>query len=217
MKALSCTGDRTSGELLARSAAIGISVVLHLAVLAGFLANLRVGLPVPLHADAHPSETETPIIASLVSVASGVSTPADSLASRLEATHLLADLPRIDLPTPMPRWPTEEDSAASSTQPAPAAGRTGLRCEIHIHQSLTGRVQAIDFGECTGDVVWQHTLLRTIQQAAQLVKPTPDAQFPPVRTLTVGTDSLSPTVLAQQLSSTEMFENQKTDATNDPR
>jgi hypothetical protein len=69
-------------------------------------------------------------------------------------------------------------------------------------------VQAIDFGECTGDIVWQHTLLQTIERAAQLVVPAADAQFPPVRTLTVSTNKLSPVMLAEQLSSTEMFENQ---------
>jgi hypothetical protein len=123
----------------------------------------------------------------------------------------LASVPTpADIPTSIPTWSAEDEPAPATAQPAPSAGRTGLYCEIHIHQSPAGRVEAIDFGECTGDFVWQHTLLQTVERAAQLIDPTPNARFPPVRTLTVGTDNLSPVLLAQQLSSTDLFEKQTT-------
>jgi len=203
----------TSEGLLGRGAAFSITALIHLAFLSAFLANIKVGLPVLLNPDAHPSDRAAPIIAYIVSSSTSEASMAGSSLPTLEAKQLAPVLQKFDVPTPKPEWTDEDDSSAQSAQPAPSAGRTGLRCEVHIHQSLTGQVQAIDFGACTGDRVWQHTLLQTIERAAQLVEPTPDAPFPPVRTLTVGTDNLSAVILARQLSSIEVFEHQTTTPT----
>jgi hypothetical protein len=155
-----------------------------------------------------PSETVAPIVASIISLGAQDPSAKASLAAPLDAASLASMPARLDVPTSIPSWATEDEPVPATAQPAPSAGRTGLYCEIHIHQSAAGRVEAVDFGECTGDFVWQHTLLQTVERAAQLVDPTPDARFPPVRTLTVGTDNLSPVLLAQQLSSAELFEKQ---------
>ena len=200
----------TSDGLLDRGAAFGIAALIHLIFLSAFLANIKVGLPVLLHPDAHPSDRATPMIAYILSsTASGAKQMSSSLPT-LKAQQLAPLSQKLDIPTPSPNWPDETDSSPQIAQPASSVGRTGLRCEVHIHQNLTGQVQAIDFGECTGDRIWQHTLLQTIERAAQLVAPSLDTPFPPVRTLTVGTDNLSAVILAQQLSSAEMFEHQTT-------
>ena len=198
------------GDLLSRGGALCVAVLLHAVVLAGFLAKWQLGLPVDLHPDAHPSETRTPILASIISFGTEDPRAKASHAAPLDATGLAAKPARLDIPTSIPSWSAEEEPAPATAQPPPSAGRSGLYCEIHIHQSLAGRVEAIDFGECTGDFVWQHTLLRTVERAAQLIDPASDARFPPVRTLTVGSDSLSPVLLAQQLSSVDLFEKQTT-------
>ena len=200
----------TSEGLLDRGAAFGVAALIHLIFLYVFLANIKVGLPVLLHSDAHPSDRTTPLIADILSSTGGGAKQGSSSIPTLDAKQLAPPLQKLDIPTPHPSWPDEDHSSAQMAQAAPSVGRTGLRCEVHIHQSLTGQVQAIDFGECTGDRIWQHTLLQTIERAAQLVEPSPETPFPPVRTLTVGTDNLSAVVLAQQLSSAEMFEHQTT-------
>lgn len=194
--------------LISRGAALGVAVLLHAVVLAGFLAKWRLGLSVEVHPDAHPSETLTPIVASIISFGAADPRAKASLAGPLNADGLASVPSTRDIPTSIPAWSAEDEPAPATAQPAPSAGRTGLYCEIHIHQSLAGRVEAIDFGECTGDFVWQHTLLQTVERAAQLIDPAPDARFPPVRTLTVATDNLSPVLLAQQLSSADLFEKQ---------
>jgi hypothetical protein len=201
---------------LPRGAAFSAAVLGHILVVAAFLAQMPVGLPVELHSDAHPSDTQTPMIATLVWPGTQGPAAADPMIPTLDPRSLASQSRSLELLAPAPPvWPTEGDAPASSAQPAPTAGRAGLRCEVHIHQSITGRVQAIDFGECTGDMVWQHTLLKTIEHAAQLIEPTQDAPFPPVRTLTVGTDNLSAIVLAQQLSSTEMFDKETMSASDE--
>lgn len=191
-----------------RGAAFCVSVLLHAVVLAGFLAQWRLGLPVELHPDAHPSETRMPIVASIISFGTEDPRAKAALATPLGAEGLASVPTPANITTSIPTWSAEDEPAPATAQPAPSPGRTGLYCEIHIHQSPAGRVEAIDFGECTGDFVWQHTLLQTVERAAQLVDPTPDARFPPVRTITVGTDNLSPVLLAQQLSSADLFEKQ---------
>ena len=194
------------GGLISRSAALTVAVLLHAVVMAAFLAKVRLGLPVELHPHAHPSETQMPIIASIVTLGADHPDATASLEAPLDADGLASVPASLDIPTPT--WLAEDEPAPATAQPAPGAGRTGLYCEIHIHQSSAGRVEAIDFGRCTGDSIWQRALLRTVERAAQLVDPTPGARFPAVRTLTVGTDNLSAVLLAQQLSSTDLFEKQ---------
>lgn len=194
--------------LIARAFALGIVVVLHALVLAGFLGRWRVGLATELQSDARLSEKEAPMVASIISFGAAESRiPADR-GPVPDGRGLSFKQTSIDIPLRTPVWQAEDEGSGATATPPPVAGRTGLYCEVHIHQSPQGRVQAIDFGECTGDSVWQRTLLRTIEQAAQLLDPTPGAQFPSVRTLTVKTNSLSAVMLAQQLSSVELFENQ---------
>jgi len=99
--------------------------------------------------------------------------------------------------------PTEPSSDPMKTHAL--LGSVQIRCEVHVHQSLQGQVQAIDFGVCTGDAEWQRTLIQSIEHAAELVEPTAGVSFPPVRTFTVATDSLSPVLLARQLSTIGSF------------
>jgi hypothetical protein len=193
-----------------RGAALCVAVLLHLVVIAGFLATWRLGLPVPQSSNAHLADVPLPVIATIISFDAGASKASASTIKPLDADSLAAPAAQFDVSVSPPAWPSEDEAAPPAAQWAPTAGRTGLHCEVHIHQSPRGRIQAIDFGECTGDAVWQHTLLRTIERAAQLVAPAPDARFPPVRTLTVNTDNLSPILLAQQLSSVELFEDKTT-------
>jgi hypothetical protein len=90
----------------------------------------------------------------------------------------------------------ERPTAAQSD----AHGSVVFHCEVHFHQNPQGQVQAIDFGTCTGDAAWQHSLIETLQRAAQLVSAREGASFPPVRTLVFDTDALSPDLLAEQLA-----------------
>ena len=51
--------------------------------------------------------------------------------------------------------PDMESSVAAAPSTAPEFGELKILCEVHIHQGHAGQVQAIDFGECIGDSVWQ--------------------------------------------------------------
>jgi hypothetical protein len=82
---------------------------------------------------------------------------------------------------------------------AAVTGNLPIRCEAHIHQDSRGQVQAIDFGACTGDQVWQRRLLERLQQAADLVRPKPGASVAPVKTIVFDSDSIAPEILATQL------------------
>jgi hypothetical protein len=199
-------------SLLPRGAAFGVALLLHVVVLSGFMAKLPVGLPVQWHADAHPSDAQAPMIATILWQGTQGSKAVDSTSPTLDAKHLASTPRPVDIPTPQ----AEGDVPGSNIQPTPAIGRTGLSCEVHIHQSPAGQVRAIDFGECTGDRVWQHALLQSIERAAQLMKPTPDARFPPVRTLAIHTSNVSPILLARQLSSTGMFAEQSMPSSREP-
>ena len=96
--------------------------------------------------------------------------------------------------------PDMETAAVSAPTRSPQTGEQRIVCEVHIHQGHAGAVQAIDFGACNGDSAWQRSLLRSIQEAARLVSPMEEGEFPPVRTLLMDTASPSPEVLARQLS-----------------
>ena len=52
--------------LLPRGAAFSLVVLGHLFVLVGFLAQMRIGLPVALRPDSHPTDAETPMIATVI-------------------------------------------------------------------------------------------------------------------------------------------------------
>jgi hypothetical protein len=96
--------------------------------------------------------------------------------------------------------PEVETSVAAAPSSKPEAGEVRILCEVHVHQGHSGDVQAVDFGACNGDSVWQRSLLRSIQQAARLITPAQEGEFPPVRILLMDTASPSPDVLARQLS-----------------
>ncbi len=98
--------------------------------------------------------------------------------------------------------PDAPSSDAAAQRVASQTGEGRIVCEVHIHQGSGGAVQAVDFGVCTGDLEWQHSLLRSIQEAARLLTPIQDGEFPPVRTLMMDTASPSPEMLARQLSDT---------------
>lgn len=102
----------------------------------------------------------------------------------------------------MPQAEVRRD-APSPLGPSPrAASHSGVldtRCEVHIHQDLEGHVQAIDFGPCTENTAWQHTLLRRIIEAAALASPSLTSR-PPELTLTLNTNRISAPLLARVLS-----------------
>jgi len=95
--------------------------------------------------------------------------------------------------------PVEADESKATSSSAVASGIVPVHCEIHIHQRRDGQVQAIDFGVCTGDAVWQQQLLKNLQRAAGLVVVHSGNATPPVRTLILDTNTLSPEILAEQL------------------
>lgn len=197
-----------SNRLILRSIAMCIAVLLHIAVVVGFLSGLHVGLVVRVRPEMHPSVADEPLIASIISLGVSDKPVADSIMP-LNGDDLPSIANPVEVPTTAPTtWWTEHSVASATTRPAAAVGEARLHCEVHIHQSTAGRVEAIDFGDCTRDRLWQHTLLRTLARAAQLVESSPENRFLPVRTLVVTTDNLSPILLARQLSSAELFKNE---------
>lgn len=171
------------------SAASG-AILLHAIVVAAFLSEWRVGILEERHTDVHPSDTQTPLIASIA----------------LDGSENDSSAMTDNSPQATPQLSYKSDTGSARTRTVSAVGRSLVHCEIHIHQNPKGRVQAIDFGECTADLVWQHTLMMRIERAADLVAPAPGATFPPVRTLIVNTNHLSAVILAQQLSSADSFD-----------
>src|SRR6185437_7723823 len=186
-------------SLISRATVLGTVILVHAIALAGFLSRWHVGLATELQSDTPLSQTQAPMIASIVSLGPERNHGPADLGPPSDSLRLFAKQISIDIPIPAPVWPPEDDGQAATAAPHPAAGRTGRYCEVHIHQSPQGRLQAVDFGECTGDVVWQRTLLETIERAARLLDPAPGAHFPAVRTFTVRANGLSAVVLAQQL------------------
>ncbi len=95
----------------------------------------------------------------------------------------------------LPQMEANEPRATSAER-----GVVTAHCEVHIHQGNTGVVQAVDLGECTGDLEWQRVLMGSISMAATLVSPVAGTRFPPVRTWNFDTASISAEQLAEQLS-----------------
>jgi hypothetical protein len=108
-------------------------------------------------------------------------------------------LSRVNMEWPDPIIPSISDNSLMTGTVNPA-GIVPVVCEIHIHQRGDGKVQAIDFGVCTGSTIWQQQLLRNLQRAAELVTPRADGSYETVRTLILDTNSVAPEVLAKQLS-----------------
>ena len=97
------------GDLISRSVALCVAVLLHAVVLAGFLAKWQLGLSVERHPDAHPSETLTPIVASIISLGTEEPRARASLAAPLGAGHLASVPARPDIPTSIPSWSAEDE------------------------------------------------------------------------------------------------------------
>jgi hypothetical protein len=194
-----------SGSTVDRFAHFGtaaVVVLLHALMIGLFVRALQLGtLVIPLP-DAHSSvplkPEETPVKASIVSAAGH-----DTSGSPFEDADLsrgsLTDI-AVDIPEPRDFLMEVEPITAAAPSATAYSGEVRILCEVHIHQSVSGEVQAIDLGGCSGDSLWQRSLLQSIQQAARLVSPTLEGRFPPVRTLMLDTASLSPEVLARQLS-----------------
>jgi hypothetical protein len=194
-----------SGSTVDRFAHVGtaaVVVLLHALMIGLFVRALQLGtLVIPLP-DAHsslPLKPEATLLkASIVSTA-GHDTSGSPFGgadlSRAALSHIAVDIPE-------PRdFLTEAEPVIAAAPTATAySGEVRIFCEVHIHQSVSGQVQAIDLGGCSGDSMWQRSLLQSIQQAARLVSPTGEGRFPPVRTLMLDTASLSPEILARQLS-----------------
>jgi hypothetical protein len=187
-------------RLRSRVAVLCATALLHATVIAALLHKLPFGVHMLAHSNGHSTEElrlPRAVIVSLEYLAGP-----DGLRGRAPlnaTTHISLQPVPIEVaelgPIPLP----SEQSADPMSTHAPL-GSVQIRCEVHVHQSLHGQVQAIDFGACTGDAEWQRTLIQSIERAAELVEPTPGVSFPPVRTFTVETDSLSPVLLARQLS-----------------
>ena len=118
-------------DLISRSVALCVAVLLHAVVLSGFLAKWQLGLSVERHPDAHPSETLTPMVASIISFGSEDPRAKASRTAPMDANGLSAAPARLDIPTSIPSWSAEEEPVPVTAQPTPSAGRTGLYCEIH--------------------------------------------------------------------------------------
>ena len=124
--------------------------------------------------------------------ASDVSVPDPRLDSNITAP----DIPAPNLSLTEANEGTVEPTKVQAVSPGPVP----FHCEVHVHQSRRGAVEAVDFGACNGDAVWQQTLIQSLQRAAELVDPVSDATFSAVRTFTFDTSSVAPSEIARQLS-----------------
>ena len=191
-----------SDECFTRGVAAGVVLLLHGLMIAAFMHSLRLGYLVAPHPQVRSSAMAVPPMAMVVTFVSpsGRDKTASLFIDKDLSEGELRDV-RAEIMQPLDfTLPETEPSVTAAPSTASESGELRILCEVHIHQGHTGQVQAIDFGECTGDSVWQRSLLRSIQQAARLVSPTEEGEFPPVRTLVLDTASPSPEVLARQLS-----------------
>ena len=191
-----------SEDRLTRGGAAVAVVLLHGLMLAALTHAFRMGYLVVPHAEGYSSAMVVPPQDMLVTFVSSVGhdktaaplTDKDFSKGALREVHAEIIQPQDFL------LPEVETSVAAAPSPKPKAGEVRILCEVHVHQGHSGDVQAVDFGECNGDSVWQRSLLRSIQQAARLITPAQEGEFPPVRILLMDTASPSPEVLARQLS-----------------
>jgi hypothetical protein len=183
-----------------RLASLCASATIHVAVILIFLQPRLLGAPSISSADAHSSDILPLPVAMMAAVLESSPTQAAPHPAGDEPNPALRPIP-VGIPSPseISLPPMAEGAAVAAEEPI-LAGRQQIQCEVHIHQSPTGQIQAIDFGRCLGDEQWQHALMRAIEHAANLIQPSAGATFPAVRTLTVMTDAPSATLLARQLS-----------------
>jgi len=177
-----------------------VVILLHGLMIAALTHALRLGYLVVPQPEAHVSAMAvSPLLVTFVSSVGNDKT-APALTDKDLSQGALRDVQAEIIPPRDFTLPDDAPSVVAARSITSKAGELRILCEVHIHQGRAGEVQAVDFGECTGDSVWQRSLLRSIQQAARLVSPTAEGEFPPVRTLFMDTSSPSPEVLARQLS-----------------
>lgn len=182
-----------------------LSVCVQLVLVWTLLAPPQPGSLEAATEDAHSVE-RLPLSYVVVESSIAASVDADSPAlqdSSLTVTGITQRKFQVELAEP--RAILIETSDATRDVPELAVAKTGavtVGCEVHIHQSPRGLIEAIDFGRCSDDFVWQGRLLQSIQAAGELVALSSEGKIPPVRTFIFETDSISPDQLARQLSTT---------------
>lgn len=187
-------------RLQSRVAVLCAIVLLHVTVVTALLQRRLLGSDVLPHPNTHSTEVVRLPVATIVNLESPFGR--DGLHPRAindAIANVTLQSVSVALPDTVP-VSVPSESTADSVREQTLVGSVEIRCEVHIHQSPHGQVQAIDFGACSGDAEWQRSLMQSIERAADLVQPSAEVSFPPVRTLTVSTNSLSPALLAQQLS-----------------
>jgi hypothetical protein len=178
--------------------------MLHGLIIAALMPALRLGYLVIPQPEAHSVATTSPPV-SMVATFVSLPDPGNATSPLLDLNPVKGALRDVQAEVIQPqdfKLPDAPSSEAAAQRVASQSGEKRIVCEVHIHQGSGGAVQAVDFGVCTGDLEWQHSLLHSIQQAARLLTPVQDGEFPPVRTLMMDTASPSPEVLARQLSET---------------
>jgi len=164
----------------------------------GLMPALRVGYLTPPRRQME--SLSLPVPSTVVTLIS--STGQDEWAAAIADPKLaVGELKTVHLDIPDPQkvaLPIQASSIVSASSAISESGTATILCEVHVHQSLSGEVQAVDFGECNEGAMWQRSLLRSIQQAARLMS-TQEGPFPPVRTLFFNTTAVSTEVLARQL------------------
>ena len=191
------TEDRFS-----RGVAAGAVVLLHGLFIAALMPSLRLGYVVIPRSQANLVAVTDPPVAMVASFFTS-SDPVGATSRYLAKDPAEGALRDVQAEVVQPRdirLPDEQSSAPAARSIASESGEVRVVCEVHIHQGSAGAVQAVDFGVCTGDLQWQRSLLHSIQEAARLVSPIREGEFPPVRTLIMDTASPSAEVLARQLS-----------------
>ena len=186
---------------LSRGAAAAVVVLLHGLIIAALMPALCLGYLVVPQSQVHLTAETGPPVAMVATFVSSSGT--DKAASPFDRDPGEGALRDVQAEVIQPRditLPDAQSSAAAVRSVASETGEVRIVCEVHIHQGSAGVVQAVDFGVCTGDLEWQRSLLHSIQQAARLLTPAQNGEFPPVRTLMMDTASPSPEVLARQLS-----------------
>ena len=189
-------------DRVSRGVAAAAVVLLHGLIIAALMPALRLGYRVVPQPEAHSVATTSPPV---TMVATFVSLPDrdNAISPPLDLDPIKGALRDVQAEVIQPQditLPDAPSSAATAQRVASQTGEVRIVCEVHIHQGSAGAVQAVDFGVCTGDLEWQHSLLHSIQEAARLLTPVQDVEFPPVRTLMLDTAAPSPEVLARQLS-----------------
>lgn len=182
-----------------------VTAALHVCL--GFLliSELQVG-SISRHSAGSEDESSAPPIAIVELPSLSQSRAATAADFPLPNVHLDARSAVADVAAPeLGITEADEDVARPMNAQAAPSGLVPFHCEVHIHQSAKGAVEAVDFGNCNGDAVRQQSLIRSLQRAVELASPVEGETFPAVRTFNFDTSSVSPSEIAQQLSTPEVI------------